>query len=83
MIKQLGSMIIMGAVILTGCSDNTESKKEIPYSGELNHVHGIGYAGDNGGLYFAAHTGLKIYREGSWFAVSDDFFDYMGFNAID
>ncbi|EMF47869.1 BNR/Asp-box repeat domain protein [Planococcus halocryophilus Or1] len=43
----------------------------------------MGYAGNNNGLYFAAHTGMKIYREGNWFTISDDFFDYMGFNAID
>lgn len=82
-IKKLGWIFFLTTVILTGCSNSTEQKKEIPFSGELNHVHGMGYAGNNNGLYFAAHTGLKIYREGNWFTISDDFFDYMGFNAID
>lgn len=81
--KKLGWIIVLSTLILMGCNDSSDLKKEIPYSGELNHVHGIGYAGNDGGLYFAAHTGLKIYREGEWFAISDNFFDYMGFNAID
>lgn len=82
-IKKLGWIFFLTTVILTGCNNSTEQKKEIPFSGELNHVHGMGYAGNNNGLYFAAHTGMKIYREGNWFTISDDFFDYMGFNAID
>jgi len=82
-IKKLGWIFFLTTVILTGCSNSTEQKKEIPFSGELNHVHGMGYVGNNNGLYFAAHTGMKIYREDNWFTISDDFFDYMGFNAID
>lgn len=83
MLKNLGSIIIMSAVILSGCNEEKEPTKEIPYSGELNHVHGIGYAGNNDGLYFASHTGLKIHREGSWYTISDNFFDYMGFSPTD
>ncbi|MUK89213.1 hypothetical protein GMD78_12605 [Ornithinibacillus sp. L9] len=49
----------------------------------IDHVHGLGYAGDNGGLYFATHTGLKIYRDGNWYETSKNFNDYMGFNAVD
>src|SRR5690606_15855763 len=34
-------------------------------------------------LYFASHSGPKIYRDGEWFETADNFYDYMGFNAVD
>ncbi len=75
--------IILSGMILTGCSNTGDENEEISFEGELNHVHGMGYAGNDGGVYFASHTGPKIYREGEWFAISDNFFDYMGFNAVE
>ena len=55
----------------------------VPFDGGLNHVHGLGYIESEDGLYFASHTGLKIYRDGSWFETDGLFNDYMGFNAVD
>src|SRR5699024_1391478 len=48
-----------------------------------DHIHGMGYAGNYDGLYFASHTGLKIYRDGKWFETSNNLNDYMGFAAVD
>ncbi|HSJ37626.1 MAG TPA: hypothetical protein VK945_05375 [Planococcus sp. (in: firmicutes)] len=55
----------------------------VPFDDALTHVHGMGYIESEGGLYFASHTGLKIYRDGSWFETDGLFHDYMGFNAVD
>lgn len=55
----------------------------VPFDGALTHVHGLGYLESEGGLYFASHTGLKVYRDGNWFETDGMFNDYMGFNAVD
>lgn len=73
--------IIMGFLI-TGCSNSDKESFESLFEGDISHVHGMGYAGNDNGLYVASHIGLKIYRNGEWFTTSD-FHDYMGFNAID
>lgn len=72
----------IAGLILSGCSNN-EQAFEVPMDGNIDHVHGIGYAGEYNGLYFASHTGLKIYRDGEWFETSKNLNDYMGFNAVD
>lgn len=69
--------------LLAGCTNNTTESFEVPFEGELSHVHGMGYAGGRNDLYFASHTGPKIYRKGDWFETTDNVYDYMGFNAID
>lgn len=81
--KKFGLIVAMAGLLITGCSSGGEEAFEVPFKGELSHVHGMGYAGEDKGLYFASHTGLKIYREGEWFETSDNFYDYMGFNAVD
>lgn len=55
----------------------------ISFDGALTHVHGMGYIESEGGLYFASHTGLKVYRDGSWFETDGMYNDYMGFNTVD
>ncbi|MCM3611611.1 hypothetical protein M4S82_10135 [Planococcus sp. MERTA32b] len=55
----------------------------VPFDGTLTHVHGMGYIESEGGLYFASHTGLKVYRDGNWFETDGMYNDYMGFNAVD
>src|SRR5690625_4260458 len=37
----------------------------------------------DGGLYFASHRGLKIYRDNKWFKTSTNLNDYMGFASVD
>ena len=75
--------ILVAGLLLTGCNSGTTDSFEVPFNGELSHVHGMGYAGNDKGLYFASHTGLKIYREGEWFETADNVFDYMGFSPVD
>lgn len=79
---KLITVIIMG-MFIAGCNNSANKEMEAPFDGEVNHVHGMGYAGNDDGLYFATHTGLKIYRQGNWFETPDNFFDYMGFNPVD
>ncbi|XKE95336.1 hypothetical protein LG326_03115 [Metaplanococcus flavidus] len=55
----------------------------VPFDETLTHVHGMGYMESEGGLYFASHTGLKVYRDGEWFETDGMYNDYMGFNAVD
>lgn len=55
----------------------------LPFDGTLTHVHGMGYIESEDGLYFASHTGLKVYRDGKWFETDGMYNDYMGFNAVD
>jgi len=80
--KMILSLIIILGLILTGCSNNDEAF-EVPFKGEMDHIHGMGYAGNDGGLYFASHRGLKIYRDNKWFKTSTNLNDYMGFAAVD
>ncbi|WP_233569694.1 hypothetical protein [Planomicrobium sp. Y74] len=81
--KRILVKALLSMTLLAGCSNNTTESFEVPFEGELSHVHGMGYPGSGNDLYFASHTGPKIYREGDWFETTDNFYDYMGFNAID
>ncbi|MFA1641228.1 F510_1955 family glycosylhydrolase [Chryseomicrobium imtechense] len=81
--KRMSIAVLSALLLLAGCSNDTTDSFEVPFEGELNHVHGMGYAGEENGLYFASHTGPKIYRDGEWFETADNFYDYMGFNAVD
>lgn len=62
---------------------SAEDEFLLPFDGTLTHVHGMGYIESDGGLYFASHTGLKVYRDGSWFETDGMYNDYMGFNTVD
>jgi hypothetical protein len=81
--NRLAKLLFAAGFLLAGCSSQATEPFEVPYEGRLAHVHGIGYVGNNEGLYFASHSGLKIYRDGEWFETKDNYHDYMGFNAVD
>jgi hypothetical protein len=49
----------------------------------IEHVHGIGYPGNDEGLYVATHHGIKIFTQGSWYETSEENHDYMGFQAVE
>lgn len=53
-----------------------------PFKGEIEHIHGLGYAGNQNALFFAAHDGLKVYENGKWYKTKKENNDYMGFNAV-
>ncbi|EEK79306.1 exo-alpha-sialidase [Bacillus cereus] len=50
-------------------------------SGKIEHIHGIGYAGNMPGVSIATHSGIKVYRNGKWFETKTELHDYMGFQA--
>lgn len=81
--KRIMISSLLSMILLAGCSKSTADSFEVPFEGELSHVHGMGYAGNEDALYFASHSGPKIYRDGEWFETADNFYDYMGFNAVD
>ncbi len=61
--------------------DSAAMELEVPFDGTMDHVHGMGYIEENGGLYFASHHGLKVHRDGKWAEIEDQYHDFMGFNA--
>lgn len=81
--KVLFILTVIVGLLVAGCSNQDDTAFEVPFDGSIDHVHGLGYAGNDEGLYFATHTGLKIYRDGKWFETSRNFNDYMGFAAVD
>src|SRR5699024_9564971 len=67
--KMIVSLITILGLIVSGCSNNDDAF-EVPFKGDMDHIHGMGYAGNDDGLYFASHTGLKIYRDDKGFYSS-------------
>ncbi|MCM3600502.1 hypothetical protein M3175_07155 [Robertmurraya korlensis] len=53
------------------------------FTGKIDHIHGLGYVGDQDATFFAAHDGLKVYENGTWLKTNRENNDYMGFNATD
>jgi hypothetical protein len=53
------------------------------FAGKIDHIHGLGYVGDQEAAFFAAHDGLKVYENGTWLKTKKENNDYMGFNATD
>ncbi|MED0874358.1 F510_1955 family glycosylhydrolase [Bacillus mobilis] len=50
-------------------------------SGKIEHIHGIGYAGNVPGVSIATHSGIKVYQDDKWFETKTELHDYMGFQA--
>jgi hypothetical protein len=72
-------------------SENTQTPSEsvfasneffTSFDGKIDHIHGLGYAGNQNAVFFAAHDGLKVYENGQWFKTKKENNDYMGFNAV-
>ncbi|HFJ9329710.1 TPA: F510_1955 family glycosylhydrolase [Bacillus paranthracis] len=67
---------------------NTETGTVIPQnfykettSGKIQHIHGIGFAGNMPGVSIATHSGIKVYQNGKWLETKTGLHDYMGFQA--
>jgi len=75
--------IIILAIFVAGCGNNQSGDFEADFDGKIEHIHGMGYAGQADGLYFATHGGLKVFRDGEWYETTRNYNDYMGFNAVD
>jgi hypothetical protein len=52
-----------------------------PFDGKIEHLHGMGYVGNQGVPFFATHDGLKVVENGAWLKTKKENNDYMGFNA--
>ncbi|OAH58632.1 hypothetical protein AWH48_16660 [Domibacillus aminovorans] len=48
---------------------------------KIEHIHGIGYVGNENELYLATHHGLVKYAGGKWYTSIKNKHDYMGFQA--
>ncbi|EJS66197.1 MULTISPECIES: F510_1955 family glycosylhydrolase [Bacillus] len=67
---------------------HTETANTIPQNfykettfGKIEHIHGIGYAGNMPGVSIATHSGIKVYQNGKWLETKTELHDYMGFQA--
>lgn len=65
--------------VLPSESDFIEAIKE----DKIDHMHGIGYAGNQDAVFLATHGGLRIYHEGTWYKTKKENNDYMGFSATE
>ncbi|MGI8314559.1 F510_1955 family glycosylhydrolase [Halobacillus mangrovi] len=83
-------------IILAGCSQsNQEESGDQPsdqeqsaneatssFEGSLEHVHGVGYTNEDT-IAYAAHSGVKLYKNGEWLEAVHHKNDYMGFTVVE
>ncbi len=48
-------------------------------SGEMPHIHGLGFSEDGSQLLVPAHDGFRVYAEGAWQTPALPVHDYMGY----
>lgn len=72
-----------GVLIAAGYSGYAQKEFLVPFQGSVDHIHSIGYIEEEEGLYVAAHTGLKIHRNGEWLKTTKNTNDYTGFATVD
>ncbi len=48
-----------------------------------NHIHGLGFAGNENIIYFATDHGLILYDNGKWFGTDQEQNDYLDFSAVE
>lgn len=78
--------IILFSAILSACTGKeTQTTKTFQEVKDVNieHIHGLGYAGNKNELYFATHEGLVRYSDKKWYEITKNKHDYMGFQAVD
>ncbi|WP_223700890.1 F510_1955 family glycosylhydrolase [Sutcliffiella deserti] len=80
-------LIALISILFVGCSGKGQNNNDeyfIEVKKEtINHIHGIGYLGNEKKLFLATHHGLLRYSEGKWYKTSRNNHDYMGFQATD
>ncbi len=50
---------------------------------QVDHVHGLGYAGNNNTVFIASHHGLITVKDGKWYRPKGNQHDFMGFSATE
>ncbi|PLS01231.1 F510_1955 family glycosylhydrolase [Neobacillus cucumis] len=95
-IKMFFTFLISVLLIMSGCSNKNEKQKETSVSNnktafkivdassfKLKNIRGIGYPGNDNGLYVAGNDGLKLYKENRWYKTTTNQHDYIGFQAVE
>lgn len=87
--------IIIGILlILAGCAKDQDNGKQQPKEKtkfqmvqaktiKIKQIRGIGFPGNDQGLYVATDQGLKIYENGNWQEMTTNRHDYIGFQATE
>ncbi|MFE8696770.1 F510_1955 family glycosylhydrolase [Cytobacillus sp. FJAT-53684] len=58
---------------------NFEIKQAVPQ--RIERINGLGYPGNDEGLYIASHEGIKIFSAEGWLEGTSEKHEYMGFQA--
>lgn len=79
-------LLISIIFLVTGCVDNNNTQGSDSFYVEISnekvdHVHGIGYLGEDSDIFVATHHGIKRYSNGVWYETVTNNHDYMGFQA--
>lgn len=90
-------LFIATVLIAVGCSAEEQKETKQPENKEkaakisfelkkaepqrLENIFGIGYPGNDEGLYIASQDGLKIFSNGGWLEGNSQKHEYMGFQA--
>ncbi|WLD92749.1 F510_1955 family glycosylhydrolase [Alkalihalobacillus sp. AL-G] len=50
---------------------------------QVDHIHGLGYAGSDNTVFIASHGGLVAVKDEQWYRPKDNQHDFMGFSATE
>ncbi|WP_419882149.1 F510_1955 family glycosylhydrolase [Peribacillus sp. B-H-3] len=80
------AMLAALVFLVLGACTKDESKQDQPFfkhqqKTSFQHIHGIGFAGENE-LLLATHKGILRYSGNKWYTTSKNKHDYMGFQTI-
>ncbi|PKR79160.1 hypothetical protein CEY16_05255 [Halalkalibacillus sediminis] len=70
-------------------SDDEEKAAELSdiggkeLEGDLSHAHGMGYEENGERILFGTHIGLRYFEDGTWYEVTENQNDFMGFTVFD
>ncbi|MEH7343809.1 hypothetical protein V7122_08020 [Bacillus sp. JJ1532] len=95
--KHLTFLAFAFALVASGCSADEQKqplKKEEPVESgtfelkkaapqRLEQIYGLGYPGNDTGLYIASQEGLKVFSNGGWLEGNSEKHEYMGFQATE
>ncbi|PLR83651.1 F510_1955 family glycosylhydrolase [Bacillus sp. V33-4] len=83
-IKILAGLIATGAILISGCSNESGNgdEKTLESGYKVEHIHGLAYT-ENNSIYVASHEGMIMTKnEGKdWVTAGNTDFDFMGFHV--